>query len=178
MDHRRISENLVRVRRLRMWTQGKLASRAGVSPTTVSGIESGKIDRPHFGTIRKLAAALEVPPEDLIRAVSGHAGNREPERSEPLSLDWAMAVREEEFERELDEASLENLNSLSRSLKEEQTRLKNLYGEFSWGSEQRRSIKRRIRDVAAQSGSVDVSITFHPSQQDRGVRSNNQDRGV
>ncbi len=50
-----IGLHLIRIRRLRMWTQGRLAEEAGVSPTTVSGIETGRIARPHFGTLQKLA---------------------------------------------------------------------------------------------------------------------------
>jgi transcriptional regulator with XRE-family HTH domain len=164
MERRRTSENLIVIRRWRMWTQGDLADRAGVSPTTVSGIENGKIDRPHFGTIRKLAGALGVSPEELVRGVSADESDEEHSSAGPLSLDWAMTAREEEFERELEEASLQSLGSLSRDLKEEQARLQGLYGEFSRGSEQRRSIKRRIRAVAAQSGSVEASITFHPGR--------------
>ncbi|HEX8260897.1 MAG TPA: helix-turn-helix transcriptional regulator [Rubrobacteraceae bacterium] len=37
--------------------QGWFAEKAGGSPTTVSGIESGRISRPHFGTVKKLARA-------------------------------------------------------------------------------------------------------------------------
>ncbi|MDQ5828601.1 MAG: helix-turn-helix domain-containing protein, partial [Actinomycetota bacterium] len=40
-----------------MWTQVRLAEEAEVSPTTVSGIENGRISRPHFATLRKLAGA-------------------------------------------------------------------------------------------------------------------------
>ena len=46
-----IGERVQNVRRLRMWTQARLAPEAGLSPTTVSGIETGKIGRPHFGTL-------------------------------------------------------------------------------------------------------------------------------
>jgi transcriptional regulator with XRE-family HTH domain len=60
-----IGERVEHVRRLRMWTQARLAQEAGVSPTTVSGIETGKIGRPHFGTLGKLARALSVVPEEL-----------------------------------------------------------------------------------------------------------------
>src|SRR5215208_6369275 len=61
-----IGEYLVNTRRSRMWTQGRLAREAGVSPTTVSGIETGKIGRPHFGTVQKLARALDVDPQLLL----------------------------------------------------------------------------------------------------------------
>ena len=59
-----IGERVQNVRRLRMWTQVRLAREAGVSPTTVSGIETGKIGRPHFGTLGKLALALRVAPKN------------------------------------------------------------------------------------------------------------------
>lgn len=142
-----------------MWTQGRLAEEARVSPTTVSGIESGRISRPHFGTIRKLTEALGVTPEQLLSPAET-AGVERGEGSVPLSLGWAKTVREEEFEREVEDASLENLSALRRELEEEQGRLQRLYGEAR-GSERQREIKRRIRNVAAQSGSVGASIMFH-----------------
>jgi transcriptional regulator with XRE-family HTH domain len=147
---------LVAIRERRMWTQGRLAEEAGVSPTTVSGIESGRISRPHFGTLRKLAGALGVEPEELV---SGRGSGVEGAAS-PLSLDWAMSSGEDEFERGLEGASMEGLNSLSRELDEEQGRLRRMYGEAR-GSEQRRLIKTMIRQVAANSGSVEASITAH-----------------
>ena len=39
------------VRLMRTWTQATLAKEAGVNPTTVSRIQTGKIGRPHFGTL-------------------------------------------------------------------------------------------------------------------------------
>jgi transcriptional regulator with XRE-family HTH domain len=80
-----IGERVQNVRRLRMWTQVRLAKEAGVSPTTVSGIETGKIGRPHFGTIGKLARALRVAPEEL----QGSQESVEEQGPAPLSLWWA-----------------------------------------------------------------------------------------
>jgi transcriptional regulator with XRE-family HTH domain len=99
-----------------MWTQGRLAKEAGVSPTTVSGIETGKIGRPHFGTIGKLALALRVEPEELLdsREAGEHQG------PVPLSLGWARESGEGEFEQGLEAASLKSLDSLSRGLDVEQ----------------------------------------------------------
>ena len=148
-----IGERVQNVRRLRMWTQVRLAKEAGVSPTTVSGIETGKIGRPHFGTLGKLARALGVAPEELL-------GSREPVGQQgpaPLSLGWARDTGEGEFESGLEGASLESLDSLSRGLEVEQERLQRLYGEFPEGSEQGRFIKRQIREVAGRSGSVKAS---------------------
>ena len=154
MERSAASRNLVLIRERRMWTQAQLADEARVSPTTVSGIESGKISRPHFGTLRKLALALGVEPEDLLSLPSS-GGDEAPS---PLSLEWAMSSGEEEFERGLEGATIERLNSLFRELDEEQGRLTRLYGEAR-GSEQRRLIKTMIRQVAANTGSVEASIT-------------------
>src|ERR671920_932285 len=102
-----VGERLESVRRLRMWTQVRLAREAGVSPTTVSAIETGKIGRPHFGTLEKLALALRVAPEELQGSRAAMEGPR------PLSTGWA---RDSEDERGLEGASLESLESLSREL--------------------------------------------------------------
>ena len=51
-------ERLENIRRVRMWTQARLAREAGVSPTTVSGIETGKIARPHLGTLGKAGSGF------------------------------------------------------------------------------------------------------------------------
>ncbi|HET7478069.1 MAG TPA: helix-turn-helix transcriptional regulator [Rubrobacteraceae bacterium] len=157
MSDGRVGPNLAAMRERRMWTQARLAREAGVSPTTVSGIEGGRISRPHFGTLRKLARALEVPAEELLGEISPGPL----ESGEQMSLEWARSAREEEFERRLDGATLHSLNALSRELDEEHGRLRTLYGEFPKGSEQRRFIKRQIRDISGRSGSVGASIEFH-----------------
>ncbi len=133
-----IGERVENLRRLRMWTQVRLAEEAGVSPTTVSGIETGKIGRPHFGTLGKLALALGVAPEELLDSRE----SVEQQGPVPLSLGWARETGEGEFESGLENATLESLDSLSRGLDVEQERLQRLYGEFPEGSEQGRYIKR------------------------------------
>jgi transcriptional regulator with XRE-family HTH domain len=143
-----------------MWTQARLAKEAGVSPTTVSSIETGKIGRPHFGTIGKLARALRVAPEELL-------GSQEPLEQQgpvPLSLGWARESGDGEFESGLEGASLKSLDSLSRGLDVEQERLQRLYGGFPEGSEQGRFIKRQIREVAGRSGSVKASAMVRRNQ--------------
>ena len=107
-----IGERVQIVRRLRMLTQARLAKEAGVSPTTVSSIETGKIGHPHFGTIGKLARALDVAPEELLG--SREAG--EQQGPVPLSVGWARETGEGEFESGLEGASLKSLDSLSRGL--------------------------------------------------------------
>jgi len=151
--------NLAALREGRMWTQIRLAEEAGISPTTVSGIESGRISRPHFGTLRKLAMALGVEPEELLTHTDVGWGVT----PGALSLGWSMSSGDEEFERGLEAASIEGLFSLSEELDEEQVRLRRLYGEAK-GSEQRRLIKGMIRQVAANSGSVEASISAHKAK--------------
>src|SRR5918997_1509966 len=155
-----IGERVQNVRRLRMWTQARLAKEAGISPTTVSGIETGKIVRPHFGTLGKLARALGVAPEELL-------DSREPLERQgpaPLSLGWARETGEGEFESGLDGASLDCLDSLSRELDAEHGRLQILFGEFPKGSEQGRFVKQQIREVAGLSGSVKASAMVRRNQ--------------
>jgi transcriptional regulator with XRE-family HTH domain len=144
-----------------MWTQVRLAEEAGISPTTVSGIENGRISRPHFGTVRKLAVALEVDPEELLPRPRRDA------RPARLSLEWSMASDDEEFEREVEAASIEGLSSLFERLGDEESRLRRLYGEAR-GERQRRLIKAMIRQVAANSGSVEASIMAHPDRDGAG----------
>src|SRR5687768_6475451 len=145
-----------------MWTQVRLAKEAGVSPTTVSGIETGKIGRPHFGTLNKLARALGVAPEELLDSRE----SVEQQGPVPLSVGWARESGEGEFESGLEGASLESLDSLSQGLDIEQGRLQRLYGEFPEGSEQGRFIKRQIREVAGRSGSVKASAMVRRNQDD------------
>jgi transcriptional regulator with XRE-family HTH domain len=145
-----------------MWTQARLAKEAGVSPTTVSAIETGKIGRPHFGTIGKLAGALRVAPEELL----GSLESVEQQGPVPLSLGWARETGDGEFEHGLERASLKSLDFLSRGLDVEQERLQRLYGEFPEGSEQGRFIKRQIREVAGRSGSVKASAIVRRNQDD------------
>jgi transcriptional regulator with XRE-family HTH domain len=52
-------------RKRRLLSQRELAQLAGVSTATVNYIELAKI-RPHPSTLRKLAEALEVKPEELV----------------------------------------------------------------------------------------------------------------
>jgi len=49
-------------------SQQDLATRAGVSKTTIVHIETGRI-RPHPSTVRKLAAALGVPSRVVMEQV-------------------------------------------------------------------------------------------------------------
>jgi transcriptional regulator with XRE-family HTH domain len=158
MDESEIGKRLQNLRRSRMWTQRRLAEEAGVSPTSVSGIETGRLSKPHFGTLRKIARVLEMDPQVLL---SGKEPLQQEEATALLSLRWARSAEEGEFEQRLEEASLEKLESLSGQLNDERGRLQRLYGEFPEGSEQRRFIKQQIRDVSAQSGSVTTSMMFH-----------------
>jgi transcriptional regulator with XRE-family HTH domain len=116
-----IGVRLLNTRRLRTWTQGRLAKEAGLSPTTVSMPETGRIARPHFGTLHKLAQALDVEPQVLLSSSEEPRTSKEPSASEetsgregspPLSLQWARSAREEKFEQLIEGASLETLRSL------------------------------------------------------------------
>jgi hypothetical protein len=111
--------------------------------------------------VRKLAVALKVEPEELLPRMERGA------RPARLSLEWSMASDDEEFEREVEAASIEGLSSLFQRLGDEELRLRKLYGEAR-GDRQRRLIKAMIRQVAANTGSVEASIMAHPDRDGAG----------
>jgi DNA-binding XRE family transcriptional regulator len=55
-------------------SQQDLASRAGISKTTIVGIEAGRITHPHPATVRKLAAALSMEPREVLRQIQPAGG--------------------------------------------------------------------------------------------------------
>jgi transcriptional regulator with XRE-family HTH domain len=61
----KIGDNVKHWRTLRTLTQVELAKKAGLSQAALVRIERNQAD-PHVSTIRKLANALEVSPEQLI----------------------------------------------------------------------------------------------------------------
>jgi len=52
------------LRESRLLTQAELASSAGISVSNLSRLENNK-QRPEFRTLKKLAKALKVKPEDV-----------------------------------------------------------------------------------------------------------------
>ena len=59
-------EKLRQLRERRFLSHRDLARRANVSPTTVLNLEANRVEAQRR-TIRKLAAALEVDPAELVR---------------------------------------------------------------------------------------------------------------
>ncbi len=53
------------VRERRLMTQEELATQSGITQTQISALELGK-HQPRFSTIKRLAAALGVDPQELI----------------------------------------------------------------------------------------------------------------
>ena len=58
-------DRLREARQRRLVTQEELSARTGIAEATISRIENG-LQSPRISTIRKLATALDVPPEELI----------------------------------------------------------------------------------------------------------------
>jgi transcriptional regulator with XRE-family HTH domain len=61
-----IGEKLRETRKRKLLTQQQLAERTGVGVATIIRIERNQVE-PRGSTIRKLAEALEVEPEELVR---------------------------------------------------------------------------------------------------------------
>lgn len=53
------------VRERLLVTQADLAERTGIAEATISRLENG-MQRPRISTVRKIATALDVAPEELI----------------------------------------------------------------------------------------------------------------
>lgn len=67
MDKKTLGDKIVYLREQKGWSQNKLAKLAKVSQSVLSDIEkSPKID-PRLSTLRKIAKALNIPVEDLVR---------------------------------------------------------------------------------------------------------------
>jgi transcriptional regulator with XRE-family HTH domain len=61
-----IGDRLRLLRKQSLLTQEELARRSGVAVSTIIRIERNQVE-PHGSTIRKLAEALSVEPQELVR---------------------------------------------------------------------------------------------------------------
>jgi transcriptional regulator with XRE-family HTH domain len=68
MEH--VGEAVRFYRKLAGITQEELARRAEIAPTSVVRLETGEVRQPRYGTLMKLAEALQVNPADFVRFVS------------------------------------------------------------------------------------------------------------
>lgn len=108
-------------------TQEQEAKMAGVSPTTISGIESGKITRPHLKTLLKIARALGADVGELRESGKGVAppsptqpplnGFEEERREQPLGV-WKryLTRRVEWCEKVLEKSPEDTFNNPFLSL--------------------------------------------------------------
>jgi len=62
-----IAKTVKRLREKMRLSQEKLARLANVSNNTIINIEAGKQDNPTIETLKKIAKALNMPIEDLIK---------------------------------------------------------------------------------------------------------------
>lgn len=65
-----IGDNVQIIRRQKGLTQDKLARKADIPYATLTKLESNVIKKPSVQTIAKIAQALEVSIEELVRAQS------------------------------------------------------------------------------------------------------------
>lgn len=62
-----IGENIKRIRKKKMISQDKLSKLANVTLTTLTKIEVGINKNPTINTLQKIAKALEVSLDDLVK---------------------------------------------------------------------------------------------------------------
>lgn len=65
-EAQKLGRNLKRIRKEKGISQGDIVRKLGMTKSSVSNIENGKTN-PTLATIAKLAKALGVPIEDLIK---------------------------------------------------------------------------------------------------------------
>jgi transcriptional regulator with XRE-family HTH domain len=58
-------------RQQRKLTQEELAARSGVEQTTISNLETGRVQSPTWETVSRLCKVLRVKPEDVFPVPSG-----------------------------------------------------------------------------------------------------------
>lgn len=66
MHFRIIAFMLKEIRKQKGLTQERLSVLSGVEQTTISSLETGRINRPAWAIVCKLARALDVRPEELF----------------------------------------------------------------------------------------------------------------
>ena len=62
-----IAQNIKRIRTKQSLTQDDLAKKANIKYSTLTKVEGGVVTKPSIQTIAKIARALNVPIEDLIK---------------------------------------------------------------------------------------------------------------
>lgn len=75
--NQRIGRRLAAARLQRGLSQGSIARRAGLAPSYLSRIETGKI-HPTFATVMRIASALKVPLQELTGPVDASQHDRGP----------------------------------------------------------------------------------------------------
>ena len=94
-------KNLMRLRKLRDWTQRELADLVSIDHSMIARWENGKV-LPRSATIQRLAEALEVPVDDLLTAFSDNTaryaanGIDDPQLAELLSNVSVLEARDKE----------------------------------------------------------------------------------
>jgi transcriptional regulator with XRE-family HTH domain len=105
-------------------TQEQEAKMAGVSPTTISGIESGKITRPHLKTLLKIARALGADVGELRESGKAEAppSPTQPRfnglEEERRTIFWEVAVDEARRLRETGRPRMEEALAAWRASRE------------------------------------------------------------
>lgn len=176
-----LGERIFNLREEQLITQVELAEKARISPSTLSQIESGRAT-PHVSTVRKIARALGVSPQELRgkalappeKAHSGGAVERargkltrmgeemnSPQTDAYLRTEGATitAMSVEEF-LALEDLSLPEFRRHRRALEAERDRLSDRFNDSE------RS-ERRTSALAVMRAQLRLSMMMHPEERRR-----------
>lgn len=67
METSKIAENIKKYRKQMEWSQEQVAREAGIPFTTFTKIENGTTKNPSIETLVKIAKALDVSVDDLVK---------------------------------------------------------------------------------------------------------------
>jgi transcriptional regulator with XRE-family HTH domain len=70
-----LGKRIRQLREAREWSQEQLARRAGLGLMAINRIENGEVRQPKRTSIRGIAAALEIPVNDLEQLLTEPAAN-------------------------------------------------------------------------------------------------------
>ena len=154
MDDQRIGKVILILRQRRGWRQTDLAARCGVSQSTISKVERGRLDRCTLGTVRRLLRALDATV--ALDATWGGRGDLDrllDADHARLTASWADRHRREGWD---------VWNEASFSIYGERGRIDQLAFHHPTGTLEVTEVKTGIWNVQDTLGRLDVKLRLAP----------------
>lgn len=113
------------------WGPDELAAKASISRTALYQIESGRTELPRAGTLRRIAAALEIPTDALLAPAMGGPALAAPAPAPP-ALREPPPAREHDLDRKFHELLASPLGEGVARIVEESYRILPMAARPAW----------------------------------------------